>query len=372
MDLKKTMLLVALGALTACEHQSVNGYYEPMPSKSMDLFQSDKHHMRFLKKYHQLYCEADGAWFSFGDEKQLRKSLTELKSVPMVQKIIAELPEHISIGSTYFLRDDLSGGYSSDNGRVNVASQHISKEEQQRKKGKIITAEVLFHELFHANQNGRGLIVLDNASMEEIIVSQRLIEAEAHAWTNVLHEMRKASANDTYQLSQEDINRFMKKDLIAEEQEKLIKSDLGIMSSRYRENFKQENATYCFQRSLISCHGDLDKACHHMATQRLRYFLTNQDQEWTESYHKQAILMIEEVAKKGCLSQNGNKKAYDNMLAYYAKTYGLSPKEMQKIPATLDLVKRINEIAQKLDAEKGWVEDKNKLSSSVSKTYTSR
>ena len=313
MDLKKTMLLVALGALTACEHQSVNGYYETMPSKSMDLSQSDKHHIRFLKKYHQLYCEADGAWFSFGDEKQLRKSLTELKSVPMVQKIVAELPEHISIGSTYFLRDDLSGGYSSDNGRVNVASQHISKEEQQRKKGKIITAEVLFHELFHANQNGRGLIVLNNASMEEIIVSQQ------------------------------DINRFMKKDLIAEEQEKLIKSDLGIMSSRYRENFKQENATYCFQRSLISCHGDLDKACHHMATQRLRYFLTNQDQEWTESYHKQAILMIEEVAKKGCLSQNGNKKAYDNMLAYYAKTYGLSPKEMQKIPATLDLVKEEKE-----------------------------
>lgn len=372
MDLKKTMLLAVVGALTACEHQAVNGHYETMTSKSMDLSQSDKQHMKFLKNYNRLYHEVDGAWFSFGDEKQLRKSLTELKSVPMVQKIIAELPEHISIGSTYFLRDDLSGGYSSENGRVDVASQHISKEEQQRKKGKIITAEVLFHELFHANQDGRGLILLNNVSMEDIIVSQRLIEAEAHAWTNVLHEIRKASGNNSYHLSQEDIKRFMKKDLIAEEQENLIKSDLGKMSSRYRENFKQENATYCFQRSLIAYHGDLEKACHYMAAQRMRYFLTNQDQEWTESYHKQAILMIETVAKKGGLSQNGNQQAYDNMLAYYAKTYGLSSKEMQQVPLTTNLLNGLQEVTQKLNTSRGWIEDKNKLSMDVSKSYTSR
>ena len=372
MDLKKTMLLAVVGALTACEHQAVNGHYETMTSKSMDLSQSDKQHMKFLKNYNRLYHEVDGAWFSFGDEKQLRKSLLELKQVSKAREIISQLPERVNIGSTYFLMGDLAGGYVSDDASVNVDSSSISQEKEKRAKGQLITAEVLFHELFHANQDECGLIVLNNASMEEIVVSQRLIEAEAHAWTNVLHEMRKASANDTYQLSQEDINRFMKKDLITAEQEKLKKEGNGDMSSRYREYFKKESATYCFQQSLIACRGDLEKACHHMAAQRMRYFLSNQDADWTNSYHQQAVRMIKKVAKEGLLSQNGNQQAYDNMLAYYAKTYGLSSKEMQQVPLTTNLLNGLQEVTQKLNTSRGWIEDKNKLSMDVSKSYTSR
>ena len=358
MDGKKILFLLSLGMINACDSTGINNYSESMPSNVEILPKTDIHQMKFLKNYNRLYREADGALFSFGDEKQLRKSLSELKMLPIARQMISELPKHVGIGSTYFLRGDLSGGYVFDNGRVNIASHKISTETQDRVSGRLITAEVLFHELYHANQDAKGLILRKNASMFDIVISQRLIEAEAHAWTNLLHEIRKVSSNGTYCLSQNDIQRFMQKDLITDKQKEMIREGVGEINSRYCEYFKKTDATYCFQQSLIACHGNLEKASHHMVVKRMRYFLSNQEKDWTEDYHKQAFLVIKAVAQKGELSKNGEDKAYNNMLNYYTRIYGLSRQEMQEIPRTVNLVKGMQKIAQRLDAEKGWVEDK--------------
>lgn len=359
MDLNRTFLLFSFVALSACEHSDINGYRESESSITSSSLKSDER-IKFLENYNRLYHEVDGAWFSFGDEKQLRKSLSELKILPMAQNIISHLPDHIRIGSTYFLRDDLSGGYVPENGSVNVASQQIAAEQQKRNSNQPVTAEVLFHELYHADQDRQGLVLLANASIDEIIISQRLIEAEAHAWTNVLQEIRKASSNGTYHLSQNDIKHFIKKDLIGAKQEKMAKEGLGEMPDWYLENFKEKDPTYCFQQSLIACHGNLEKACHRLACRRMRFFLDNQEPDWTITYNKQAVLMIKKVAKKGLLSQTGEKNAYNKMVNYYTQKYGLSLKEIQKVPATKELMQGIDEIIQTLDSKKGWLEDKQR------------
>ncbi len=359
MTLKNTLLTLMLsGMVVSCEHGATMGYQKSTHSSQPAVAQNNNSQMSFLKNYNHLYKNIDGAWFSFGDEKLIRKALFELKNVPIAQKIIAELPENINIGSTHFLREDLSGAYDNSSQTVNVLSDAISSTPSQ-KKDKLTVPEILFHELYHAYQDGKGLILSDKPSMDEVLISQRLIEAEAHAWTNVLQETRKISSNGTYSASPEDIKNFMKKNIIADKEKEMIKMGLEKMSPRYKTLFKETDPTYCFQQCLIACRGHVQKASHLMATKRMRYFLNNENQEWTESYNKQGLIFIEDFAKKGNLSKNGNAAPFNRMLDYYHKKYGLKTDEMTQIHPTIELFK-LNDIMKQLDKTNGWAENKHK------------
>ncbi|MBR5130877.1 MAG: hypothetical protein IKV03_06625 [Alphaproteobacteria bacterium] len=364
MDFKRLFQMISLGiAVNACQYMK-----QETGNMSVALLNQDTKELlpltddeKFDKNFQSLYDNVDGAWFSFGDSERIRDALKELKSVPKFREIVSALPPEIIVGSSHFLAGNLSGAYNPKNKDVNVSSSVIGFDLLDSKKEGHTISEILFHELFHAHQDYKRLILNDNPSMFEVVVSQRLIEAEAYAWTDILQEIRKNSSSGTYCLSNKDIQDFMNKDIILVEKQKLAKERINKVSSHYLNYFKENNPSYCFQQSLKESKGDLDKACHLMAVKRMRYYLSGKDIDWTQSYYKQGSRFIIGLSQKYKISKEGNEPAFKKLLSYYNKKYGLSEDEMVCIPSSFLIVPKLMEFSKNLDKYKGWSEDHKKV-----------
>jgi hypothetical protein len=187
--------------------------------------------------------------------------------------------------------------------------------------------DFLFHELLHAYQKQNGIMLLDNPSIEQSLVSQKLIEAEAAAWNDVLGLTREVSLTNSYHLTQQDINYFMERDLEQEGRE-----TAQILETNFDVNeFRKTDRRYLFQQALKACNGNCDEAQRMMVGRIITQRMQERDTQWTHQYNSQAIEATEQLARMNKISQNGNRRAYDRMLSYYRERYNVQPHEIQNL-----------------------------------------
>lgn len=355
MALKDTLLAASLGAtmVAGTNTEAKETTIPPMaPQQVQNLSPAEIKEMNFQKNYRYLYKNVDGAWFSFGDEKKMRQALYDIGSFPMGREVIAGIPENMEFGSTNFMPPfegkDQQGNVTKNtyggvyNFTTNSLVMNTDLLQDNIKSDDLINnTEALFHELLHAYQKKQGLILLDNASVDESVHSQMLIEAEAIGWNLTLAATRAFTSGDYY-MDPFQVRAIMQADLISFARHKTQKEGKTFNEKEFKEN----DFTYQLQQSLIACKGNYDLAQKKMVGQCIKHAMTNKFKKWKELYENQAVTGTENLLKDKKISKNGNPAAYQKMLKYYQDRYGLTPSDI-KLTLNAFQQNRVNDLKRK-------------------------
>lgn len=349
MGLKDTLLAASIGAtMVSCTNASGQNIQSDRPAEapqSLHLSNPQTQEQQFQQNYRYLYNHVSGAWFSFGDERTLRDCLHKIGSFPMGREVIAGIPSNMEFNSTNFMPDatyrDANGAIKEDTygGIYNWRRNELTINTAILDSDSLYysyRADLLFHELLHAYQRHNGIMMLDNPSIEQSLISQKVIEAEAAAWNDILqatqrvtdsHSIRMLPAEGPYHLTSQQVRDLMRRDLVAEE--RTFCHEAGIRFNA--TEFKKTDPVYRFQQALIACRGDYSAAQRKMVGDRIRERMQEQDTPWATAYNAQAIRSTLELCRMGRVSKNGNNAAYNRMLRYYQNQYGVSPRDITNI-----------------------------------------
>ena len=348
MALKNTLLAASIGAtMIAGENTEAKETVAPVMTsyQAQSLSPAEIQEMNFQRNYRHLYNHVSGAYFSFGDERELRDSLYKIGSFPMGREVIAGIPPNMGFASTNFMPDatcqdakgtiqeDIYAGlYNWRDNKLTINTEILDSDSLYYS----CRADFLFHELLHAYQRHNGIMMLDNPSIEQSLISQKVIEAEAAAWNDVLQatqritddfSLRMLPAEGPYHLTSQQVRDLMRRDLVAEE--RTLCHETGVRFNA--TEFKKTDPVYRFQQALIACRGDYSAAQRKMVGDRIRERMQEQDTPWATAYNAQAIRSPWELCRLGRVSKNGNGAAYNRMLRYYQDQYGVSPRDITRM-----------------------------------------
>lgn len=320
MALKDTLLAASLGAtmIAGTNTEAKETVAPPItPQQMQTLSPAEIQEMNFQKNYRHLYKNVDGAWFSFGDQKELRDILYDIGSFSMGRQVIAGLPEGIKLGSTNFIFSyQKAGSYNARTNEVKINTRIM--DEKNASLGTM--KEFIFHELLHAYQKAQ--VVPKNLSVDECIYADKLGEAEAYAWNMVLTATQKCCGGK-YHMTKEQAQQLMKRDIIEE-----------IRSSKEKDIDTGIYEVHQLQQSLITCRGNPEKAQKHMVAQIMKSLMNGDElimPGWNEVYDNQAIHNAKYYSESGQLTTRGNPQGFQKMMDYYQKQYGLTSKDVPLI-----------------------------------------
>lgn len=347
MTLKNTLLAASVGAtMVAGTNTRANEEVTPSsaPAQTRTMSRAEIQEMNFQRNYRHLARNVSGAYFSFGDERELLQGLYKIGSFHMGREVIAGIPKDMAFCSrglpnpTYQdpngnVQEDIYGGrYNWQTNTLEMNTEILDSDSRYYS----CRTDFLFHELLHAYQRQNGIMLLDNPSIEQSLISQKVIEAEAAAWNDVLQatqritddfSLRMLPAEGPYHLTSQQVRDLMRRDLVAEE--RTLCHETGIRFNA--TEFKKTDPVYRFQQALIACRGDYSAAQRKMVGDRIRERMQEQDTPWATAYNAQAIRSTLELCRMGRVSKNGNGAAYNRMLRYYQDQYGVSPRDITRM-----------------------------------------
>ncbi len=366
MTLKNTLLAASIGAtMIAGANTQAKETEAPLttPQQMQTLSPAEIQEQRFQQNYQHLYNTVRGTWFSFGDEKLLRDGLHKIGSFPMGRKVIAGIPPNMEFGSTNSMpnatyrnangtiREDKYGGfYNWRDNKLTINTEILDSDSLYYS----CRTDLLFHELLHAYQRQNGIMMLDKPSIEQSLISQKVIEAEAAAWNDVLQatqhitddfSLRILPADGPYYLTSQQVRDLMRRDLVAEERNNCHDANVSFNATE----FKKTDPVYRFQQALIACRGDYSAAQRKMVGDRIRERIKENETSWATFYNAQAILSTLELCQMGRVSKNGNSAAYNRMLQYYQDQYGVSPRDITRINFNPQHRKAIDTLRSNMD-----------------------
>ena len=335
MALKDTLLAFSLGA-TMVAGTSADGKNEVatprVPKAESTMSAAEVQRMKFRENYLHLWRTMDGAYFSFGDTKDLRQNLKEIASTPKGYEIISQLTKDTQISSARFIRGEAYYDYLTKDVEINtnILSDYT---------GKIL----LFHELLHGYQDQKGLYLKDKGvSFEQAVTAQKLIEAETLGWdkTNDLTgflfaKMFEANPDHLNNMKQLDMDGVVKA-CVYDGRVKISPEQM----SKYIQELKQ------FQTFFIQSGGKTPQDFYEAQKKMVGFYMTeamketdNPFVEWrdgdksknTRGYDKQAIKVAYGFAKNGNLTMHGNEKAFNKVLDYYVIQYHVKRDDINKM-----------------------------------------
>ncbi|MBR5129655.1 MAG: hypothetical protein IKV03_00310 [Alphaproteobacteria bacterium] len=333
MALKDILLAASIGATmatgtnTEAKETSVS---DNTSSHTQTMSEEEIQEMNFQKNYRHLYKTVSGAWFSFGDEKKIRQALHDIASFSMGHEVIAGLPEDMSLSSKNFMPSNVYGALHIGDNSIILNTSYVDDTFIDKSIGIASSLPMtMFHELLHARQRKDGITLMDQQpSIDELLHAQKLIEAEAAAWTRVLAITDNFSSTGSFYLTPYEIKDLMQRDLISEERNRWKKNgEEHKFDKRREEIFKKINPAYTLQEALISCHGNYHLAQKKLVREEIKK-LMSQNGHWAQFYNKQILGVASFLCSEGKVSKQGNPVAYQKMLDYYQKNYGLNPNEI--------------------------------------------
>ncbi|MBQ9738699.1 MAG: hypothetical protein IJV75_04225 [Alphaproteobacteria bacterium] len=386
MALKDTLLAASLGAtmIAGTNTEAKETVAPPIaPQQMQTLSPAEIQEMNFQKNYRHLYKNVDGAWFSFGDEKTLRESLYKISSFPMGREIIAGIPPNLEFGSTHFIpnfsykdgngnvQNDTYGGlYNWIDNKLDVNTSFLDSDSFYH----ALRTDVLFHELLHAYQRQNGIMMLDNPSIEQSLLSQKLIEAEAFGWNEVLQTVQRITSGSivhfgpsegAYHLTAQQVKDLMHRDLVAEERKFCKKANISFDEVQ----FKKKDAVYRFQKALIACRGDYAKAQQRMVGEKIKERMAEENTNWSNIYNTQAIMVTKKLCNMGKISRTGNKIAYNHMLKYYQNRYNVSFRDVMDLRLTPNQQKAVDILKKDMDKYNAYSDTNRRLGQSIGTHY---
>ena len=304
--------------------------------------QMDVQEAKFQENYRHLYKNVSGAWFSFGDEQQMRRELQNIGSFAMGRKVIAGIDPNLEMGSSNFI-SGANGLYSY---KQNEVALHTDVTEDY-------FSTTMFHELLHAYQEKKGITLTnDYPSIEQCLTAEKIAEAETAAWDKVLYATCILSSSHKYAMTSDDVREIMKKDYVGLQRK--TAQDFNIPFDE--KEFKKNNVMYRLQQALIESRGNYDEAQRKMVGQEIKRLMNegehkDTDHQWNHFYNEQAVrnTIYRGEAKK--LSQNGNAHAYNKMLKYYHDMYGLSAKDIRAVQLPDHLSEKLSQLRMTMDQE---------------------
>ena len=359
MALKDILLAASIGAtmLSSTSTEATPSFNEVTHAQRITPEKKQKE--KFSKNYHYLYQNVSGAWFSFGDEEEMRQALHNISSLPKGYEIIAGLPKKLKLHSSNFLRDK-DGVYRADS-KIVV----IDTEVTETRNGLMRT---MFHELLHAYQQEQGIALNNNEhpSVEQSLHAGILTEAEARAWdivldTTVLASILFRSSEESVIdhkpfLTPKQVDEFMQSDLMGRMQK--------IMQGKGRKfdekSFKENNELYQLQQTLIACKGNCNLAQKKMVGQMIKK-LMSEHTKWNKYYNKQTYTNTKISGRRGQLSEQGNLFAYQKMLDYYKKGYGLTDQDISNRQLLTEYSGEIKKLKNELKEDNLYSDSKNQL-----------
>ena len=320
MSLKHTLAAVALATtlsnVNASEKPQENNqinFNEPYNVLHIDPQKRQVAQDKYKQKFKEQMNNISGAWFSFGDEKQLRQALYEVAHTPHGQNIIANLPDDMPIETSRFLAEHIQGLFSSTDVDIKFPSSNV-------------LLKPFYHELLHAVQFNLGEFDNKGFNVEQVVANALLLEAETKGWDHIHTTMELQFG--TLHPSQEAINDFMKKDLIS-----VSKKEIG--KDFDEEYFKATNRSYSFQQSLRKYRGNLYEAqkeevgkdiaaCMNIDVSRASL----NDQAWKSHYTNQGLKWALSSMYKGYLTAEGDEERYQRHINRIATQYHVHPDDI--------------------------------------------
>lgn len=386
MALKDTLLVASLGAtmIAGTNTEAKETVAPPItPQQMQTLSPAEIQEMNFQKNYRHLYKNVDGAWFSFGDEKKLRESLYKISSFPMGREIIAGIPPNLELSSTHsipsFSYKDGNGNIQKDtylalynwlDNKIDVDTSILDSDSSYH----ALRTDMLFHELLHAYQRRNGIMMLDNPSIEQSLLSQKLIEAEAKGWNDVLQETQRITSSSivllgpsegAYHLTTQQVKDLIHRDLVAEERQFCKEANISFDEVQ----FKKEDAVYRFQQALIACRGDYAKAQQRMVGEKIKEQMAEENTNWSNIYNTQAIMATCRLCIMGKISRTGNKIAYNHMLKYYQDRYNVSSRDIMDMRLTSNQQKAVDNLKNVMDEYNAYSDTNRRLGQQIGTYY---
>ncbi len=273
----------------------------------------------FEKNYRHLIKNASGAWFSFGDEKLIKATITKLAQTPHGQNIIANLPPDLELESSHFVSSHLFGYFDKEIEKI-ALNTHLFNDKN--------ALPLISHELLHASQAHLGVFDVKGFAPVQVAVVGLVAEAEAEGWDR-MYEVLQAGFG-SYTPTKASLAKFLKTDYIA-----LAKEKLG---PDFNEKMvKQTSPLYRFQQLLKKYNGNMVQAQKDFVGSEMKACMSaypsldNRNGEWKLRYNNQSISFMLSAMEKGYLTKKGNTPAFLSYLEKTAKKYNLKKEDLAQL-----------------------------------------
>ncbi|MBQ8251450.1 MAG: hypothetical protein IJY92_06025 [Alphaproteobacteria bacterium] len=283
---------------------------------------------RYQANYRRIYGSISGRWFSFGDERLLKKAFRELASTTHGQQILANLGDDFKgISSDTGLAHGANGAYAKDSDNVKIESAFLSEDNQFHATG------VLAHELLHANQDRMGFLDNKGLSPRQAVQRDLLCEAETFGW-----QMSMSATNKFFgkiNPSKEEIQQLLSLDkgAIDKKMDEILKNS-PVTSSEDKAHHREILTT--FYDNLKKSGGNLYYAQRKAVGVAMSKFM-NADSNSSSTYgqvkkaYEDQAVRVTGIDMQD-LSSKGNNQEVQRHYNYLAQQYGVSRAQLERTP----------------------------------------
>ncbi len=319
-----------------------------------DIFSPDEMRRQMAQKvcaynFRMLKKNISGAWFSFGDEAKIEKALTTLLATPHGQGIVANIDPKITVESSNFTPDSMTGSFSS-------TGELLLNTNKMTHKNPVIT---LAHELLHAKQAYLGNLATQGLSPAQVAMRHTLVEAECEGWDRLHQTM--LSLFGTIAPGKKKVDNFYNNKI------KVI-----LLNQALQNQPTKEGDIYRFAQALQRHYPDLYQAQKSFVAGEIRTCLSvfpndkeqNRNTKWKALYNAQALGITLTAMRNGHLTKKGNTSVLFHHINRLVQEYNLDPKELMQLNLTqaeMQAYKNILAIGEqqgyqlaKRNAQKNW------------------